>query len=331
MRSRSPRITVAVLTYKRAGFLLSLLSDLEREARMAAALAHGRVRLLVVDNDPEGSGRAGLPSAMDVELKYVLESRRGISAARNRALRECDHDDVLVFIDDDERPDVAWLSNLLRTWQVTDAAAVAGPVRTKYLGRIDPWVGAGQFVDRSHRRYLTTGSPVDEAATNNLLLDLDVIRRIGLKFDESLELSGGEDSLFTRQLTQSGEHIVWCAEAWVTDLRPGARTTKTALLRRAYSFANASVQVRLRLCQGDPIGILRVRLSAILLGLVRVAIGGSIFSCGVLSRRLVWQAKGARLTARGAGIVTAGIGLQFQEYLKDRSPEHDNERRRATG
>ena len=55
-----------------------------------------------------------------------------------------------------------------------DAAAVVGPVRSDYARDPSPWVQAGRFFDR---RRLPTGTPVEVAATNNLLLDLHEVRR----------------------------------------------------------------------------------------------------------------------------------------------------------
>jgi glycosyltransferase involved in cell wall biosynthesis len=308
------RLTIAVLTYDRTIFLPALLADLDREAGLAAGEVDD-VEILVVDNDPGASARStvsSVPTAAPV--RYVVEAQRGIAAARNRALDECGAADVLVFLDDDERPDGGWLVALVRTYLHSRPAAVGGPVRTQYLGDPDPWALSGRFVDRSHRDGVRTGQEVPEAATNNLLLDLHVVRRLDLRFDESLGLGGGEDSLFTRQLTRSGGRIVWCAEAWVTDLRPGDRTTRRALLRRAYSFSNAAVTVRLKLAPPTGAGRLAARVRAVAAGSARMVAGGGWVAGGALTRRSDRVANGARLLARGAGAVTGGVGVRHEEY-----------------
>ena len=84
----------------------------------------------------------------------------------------------------------------------------------------DPWIAAGRFFDR---RRLPTGTDLEVAATNNLLLDLAVVRRLGLRFDAAFGLSGGSDTLFTRELVASGERMVWCDEAIVYDIVPTDR------------------------------------------------------------------------------------------------------------
>ena len=306
------KVAVAVLTFRRVEHLAPLVGDLEREIGLLGSGPTARV--LVVDNDPGGTGRATLEALTpSVDLTCVVEPRPGIAAARNRALLECAGDDVLVFIDDDERPDRGWLAALLATHEQHGPVAVSGPVRTVYGGAVDPWVEAGRFVDRSHRDGQRTGDLVSEAATNNLLLDLGTVRRMGLSFDESLRLSGGEDALFTRQLTRAGGRIVWCADAWVSDLRPGERTTRRAALRRAYSFANSATVVKVKLAGAGPAG-LAARARVLAGGLVRLSTGSASYVLGSATRRLPWQANGARLMARGCGAMAAGIGLRYEEY-----------------
>ncbi|CAJ0557430.1 unnamed protein product, partial [Mesorhabditis spiculigera] len=139
----------------------------------------------------------------------------GIAAARNRALAESVDVDLLVFIDDDERPTSDWLTALLETRIRTGAGGVVGPVVSAFAAPLDPWIADGGFFDR---RRLPTGTEVRVAATNNLLLDLRLVRSISLQFDERFSASGGSDSLFTRRYTGAGFTLVWCDEAVVTDV-----------------------------------------------------------------------------------------------------------------
>jgi len=205
-------IVVAVLTYRRPAELATLLPELSRQASGRPA-----IRVLVVDNDPAASGEAVVPAASDPAIGYVHEPRPGIAAARNRALDESASDDVLIFIDDDEWPCETWLQSMLEVYDRTSSAAVVGPVISQYATEPEPWIKAGRFFDR---RRLASGSKVDVAATNNLLLDLRQVRDFGLRFDEDFGLSGGSDTLFTRLLHQGGGTLIWCDEAIVVDQVP---------------------------------------------------------------------------------------------------------------
>ncbi|HEY0869766.1 MAG TPA: glycosyltransferase, partial [Acidothermaceae bacterium] len=218
-------VVVAVLTYRRPSELALLLPELSRQAAGRPA-----IRVLVVDNDPAASGSAVVSAAADPTIRYVHEPRPGIAAARNRALDEAASYDLLVFIDDDEWPNPTWLESMLEVHDRTASAAVVGPVISEYAAEPDPWIKAGRFFDR---RRLPSGTRIDVAATNNLLLDLRQVRAFGLRFDEAFGLSGGSDTLFTRELHRRGGALVWCDEAIVIDQVPMERLTRRWVLLRA--------------------------------------------------------------------------------------------------
>lgn len=199
-------VVVAVLTFRRPATLntsLPLILSQVRECEMK--LAHSSISVLVVDNDPGASARATVMSMSDGTLRYAHELQPGISAARNRALNECAAADILVFIDDDERPNPLWLDTLLTTWLNTSATAVMGRVISEFEIPLDAWVAAGDFF---WRKSMETGTSIPIAAAGNLLLDLNQVRRLGLSFESKLGLSGGEDTLFSHHLTQRGKNYL---------------------------------------------------------------------------------------------------------------------------
>ena len=62
-------------------------------------------------------------------VRYLVESRRGISLARNRRLDAVPADaDFIAMIDDDERPEPDWLEELLLAQAATAADGVEGRV-----------------------------------------------------------------------------------------------------------------------------------------------------------------------------------------------------------
>lgn len=268
--------------------------------------------ILVVDNDPAGSGGPVIDAFRSEVVRYVVESEPGIAAGRNRALDEAGDADLLVFIDDDERPQDAWLRSLLATHTATGAAAVAGPVVSTFEGALDPWMHAGDFFSR---RQLPTGSSLDVAATNNLLLDLRVVRRAGLRFDARFGLSGGEDSLFTRSLAAAGAPMVWCAEAVVSDVVTADRMTRRWVLSRAFSSGNSVTRVDLALA-GTVGARWSARATACRRGLPRLAGGGARWVVGTLIGSARHRARGVRTLARGAGMLAGAFGHSYQEYRR---------------
>jgi glycosyltransferase involved in cell wall biosynthesis len=303
------RVTVAVLTYLRPEVLRSTLPAVLGEAGKATAEGFA-VEVLVVDNDPDAGARATVAELAAPGLRYVVEPEPGIAAGRNRALDEASGSDVLVFIDDDERPAPGWLPALLSTYLSTGAAGVVGAVVSEFDGELDPWVRAGSFFSR---RRLATGTRTDVAATNNLLLDLRQVRAAGIRFDPAFGLSGGEDTLFSRQLAASGGALVWCDEAVVTDRVPAERMTANWVLRRAFSSGNSHIRVDLALA-GSRRGRARARLRGLGLSVPRIVAGAARWVAGQLIRSHRHQARGLRTVARGAGMLAGALGHVYQEY-----------------
>lgn len=299
-------LVVAVLTYRRPADLEQVLPELVRQASKA------RGSVMVVDNDPDASARALAAQWPSEVVSYVHEPRPGIAAARNRALAEAAEQDLLVFIDDDERPVEQWLASLLEVYARYRSAAVVGPVVSSFESEPSPWVSAGRFFDR---RRLRTGTAVDVAATNNLLLDLRQVRSLDLHFDERFGISGGSDTLFTRALHQRGCALVWCDDALVVDVVPTARTTALWVMQRAFRSGNGWARTSLALAQG-PRQLLWVQIRMLLKGAVRLLGGACRWGFGAVGRDLGQRARGARTMARGAGMLSATGGYVYSEYRR---------------
>ena len=306
---RMEPLVVAVLTYRRPDDLAAVLPLLADQLRTVPD-----ARLLVVDNDPAAGARGQVEAfeADAVEVRYEHEAEPGIAAARNRAIDASADRRLLVYIDDDERPSEHWLRDLLATWSSGRPAAVVGPVVSTFAATPSAFVTAGRFFDR---RRLPTGTEVVVAATNNLLLDLDVVRGLDLRFDTTLGTAGGSDTLFTRRLVRAGHRMVWCDEAVVVDVVPADRTTTDWNLRRALRSGNSWSVTALRL-EEAPARRLVVRGGLLARGAARVAGGSARTAFGAVTRRADHRARGIRSIARGSGMLLGATGLLYREYAR---------------
>ncbi len=304
-------LVVAVLTYRRPDDLaaiLPLLIDQVRSVDVAASV-------LVVDNDEAGAGAAAATALGDPLVRAVVEARPGIAAARNRALDEADAD-LLVFIDDDERPVASWLASLLAAYRADRPAGVVGPVISEFEIEPDPWIVAGRFFERKRH---PTGTRVEVAATNNLLLDLHQVRAMGVRFDERFGISGGSDTLFTRLVVTRGGRLIWCDEALVVDMVPSARISRRWVIRRMYRFGNSWSRTSLVIADGTG-GRLKTRARLTVHGLGRIIVGGIRWGAGTVTRSSAHQAQGARTCVRGLGMLTGAYGVVFAEYGRPAAP-----------
>ncbi|GAA1658108.1 hypothetical protein GCM10009806_28570 [Microbacterium flavum] len=297
-------IVVAIPTFHREGSLSRLLGEIVPHATATNA------RVLVIDNDPAGSARE---VAARAGVDHVIEPGRGLAAVRNRALDEAGGARALVFIDDDELPAPDWLPTLVARWRETGAAAVSGRVETRFPdGWHDPWIEEGGFFRRVR---FADGALQHSAPTNNLLLDLDAVRRRGVRFDAAFGLSGGEDIHFTKRLVAAGEEIVSCPDALVYDVVDPARLTRGWVLRRAYRVGISTVHTDVA-AKTHARGRLAARVRGLVGGGARAAVGGCRWFFGILTRSPRHDARGARAAWRGLGMMVGSVGGSYQEYSR---------------
>ncbi|MDD9350478.1 glycosyltransferase [Mumia sp.] len=305
-----PTVAIAVLTFRRPEDIEASLPRLV--AQVASYPGHAYVQ--VIDNDPSASARDVVGSFPGDVVRYAHAPTPGIAAARNRALAEVDDADLLVFIDDDERPSDGWLDALVRTYEDHPGVlGVVGPVVSEFAHAPEPWILAGRFFTR---RRLPTGTVVDVVATNNLLLDLRLLRSLGLAFDNRFGLTGGSDTLFSHDARLRGGRFVWCDEALVTDVVPPERLTRDWVVRRSYRSGNSWSRTNLAVCVG-PGARLRQRASLLAQGTVRVAGGALRWTAGRLTGSLSQRAQGTRNIARGSGMVAGILGHRYSEYARE--------------
>jgi glycosyltransferase involved in cell wall biosynthesis len=280
----------------------------------------GQARLVVVDNDPDG-GAAPLAArlgSLDTGLHYVLETRPGIAAARNRALDAAYElgAHALVFIDDDEVPEPGWLNALVTGWATWGCAAVTGPVTSVFEGPADEWVRASGMFDRTER---VSGSVNPGASSANLLLDLRVLRSLGIRFDEDFGLSGGSDTMLMHRLREMGGDIRWCQEAGVTEYVPASRSQHVWVVNRTIRTSNTWSRVAMRLAaEGSRTWRTRAEMTA--RGAYRLARGSARWVFGRLSRQVRHQARGAVDAASGLGIILGAYGVVRYEYRRTAFP-----------
>lgn len=317
-------LTIAIPTFRRPEQLARALRGVLDQAAPIAEHGAMDIEVLVIDNDPAASGgpaaeaASGMAGRAPVAVRHVVEERPGVAAVRNRALDEAATRDLLIFIDDDEEPEPGWLEALLGLQARQGCQAVAGPVIPAYEREPDPWVAQGEFFVR---RTWPTGTLRPVAASNCLLLDLRFVRRMGLRFDEAFGATGGEDTLFTRSLSACGGRILWCDEARVRDHVPASRLDRGWILRRQASHAATAVRVELALARGrgQVPGTGRsqaaIRAGAGLGGAARLGVGLARRAAGTLLASPRHAARGARLAARGRGMIAASLGRAgHQEY-----------------
>jgi succinoglycan biosynthesis protein ExoM len=207
-------VTVAICTFRRA-HVFETIKSIEKQVGIHAY----RVGILVIDNDESDALRAEVELAAKtctLPLEYVHAPSKNISIARNAALDNV-RSKWLLFIDDDELASPHWLSESMKLRD--RAEVVVGRVEATYGDTLAPWVARCDF----HSTRLE-GTP-NTAYAGNALLNLDFIQKHDLRFDLALGKTGGEDTIFFRELSERSGRIVYAPDALVYEPVPEGRAT----------------------------------------------------------------------------------------------------------
>lgn len=312
-------VTVGIATFRRprelSRVLPAVLDQLDQLVDPANPVVDGTActtYLVVVDNDPDAGARSSVISLRDQRVIYVHQPEPGISSARNASIDKANElgTDVLLFLDDDEVPQDLWISHLILTWLTYRCAVVTGPLETVFDVEPEPWVKHSGVFETPVR---PTGTVCPGAATNNVLYDMSVLNKHGLRFDVEFGLSGGSDTMLAHALRAVKEEIRWCAEAVVTDYIPQERISREWVYQRVIRTSNTWSRTHLAL---TPPGLqsLGKRAELTARGVIR-------YSRGSVGRFLAaWRdddvadAQSAMQMASGIGLISGARGVVRYEY-----------------
>ena len=247
------KASICICTFQRPALLRLLLSSINKQEDIDCDM-----EVIIVDNDPSQSAKSVINEFFDLlryPLKFIYLGEPNISLARNAAIQAASGN-FLIFIDDDEVPEINWIHNLMQTQRKTDADIVLAPVLPSYSPGVPEWVIKGGYFDRN--RFLT-GTCVDyrDARSGNVLIrrsildcEIRVLNGKSGPFDPSFGRSGGEDSMLFRRLHLNGASMVWCDEASVSEHIPIERACARWLLKRSYRTGQIFLRTELAVLVG---------------------------------------------------------------------------------
>jgi succinoglycan biosynthesis protein ExoM len=295
-----PSVDICIATFRRPELLRGLLDSLGRQE-----LNGIRARVIVVDNDPEGSARESVDAfrgTTPLPVVYEREPRRGISAARNRALARVEAD-LLAFVDDDETASPRWLATLADAQRRFDADVVFGPVEHELSPEAPEWARLHSIFRRTNR---PTGTRVTHGATNNVLIRRAALGNPPEAFNPAFGLTGGEDTEFSHRLHRAGRRLIWCDEAIVHEKVGAHRATMAWIRQRSYRSGQTYFRIFVRT---EPPARKAVWLMKKMVHLCAAAIAWC--AAAPLSARI--RAEYAAAACRSAGQLSAFAGCAHRE------------------
>lgn len=246
------RITVCICTFRRPAGLAAVLRGIER--LKFQSLERPALSVVVVDNEGSADARAAAEAfaAGGIPTTYVVETRRGISQARNACLDCVPADaDFVAFLDDDVVPRARWLEELVLAIEATGAQAATGPYVPVYAAGTPEWIRAGRFFASPRAKKPTDRGAVEFGIMGNIIFRGTFLRTNDFRFDERFSLVGGEDRKFYMDMFDKGGEFVWADRAVVDHHVSSERLTFGYIVRREFCVGCAAAMIKQVETRGD--------------------------------------------------------------------------------
>jgi succinoglycan biosynthesis protein ExoM len=311
----STTVAIAVITFRRPELLAELLGSLQ--AQELPADGEYAVRIVVVDNDAEGSAAEVIAAAAEVgpyPVDTAVEPEPGIPFAREKSVQLAWDDDALIFVDDDEVAPPGWLATLLTAWETTGADVVTGPVQGILPPDAPAWNRYSDVHDSTGRH--ATGDVLNKAYTNNTLVAQRVYHAVTPAFHPAFRYTGSSDLHFFLRVHRAGFRIVWCEEAVIQEDVPASRTTLRWLFRRAFRSGSGDSISRVLIEPG-----VASSLKALAYALARIASAFAYGLGGLVLVRKTYLLKAVRRFFSGIGTLAGIVGINHDEYRERHRPD----------
>lgn len=276
--------TVGVVTFKR----LDLLEKLFESLKVQQDVGHLRVKLVVVDNDPDGSARdlvSTYAERLPFEVFYTIQPEKNIAISRNKCVEHAEGD-LMLFIDDDEIADPDWLSTMVQAMQTHQADAIFGRVEPYFHPDAPDWL-KDSFLFK--KECGPTGTPAWGTHTANSIAKLSSLRELEGPFDLAYGKTSGEDTQMFARLALNGGELLSCRESRVQEYIPLERANADWLLKRARRTGNIYSRRTMDLSTHPSV---LVRAQEFVEGGVQVAVASLLrFTSKDRSRKLHWHLK----------------------------------------
>ena len=243
------KIALCICTYKRPQLLERLLNSLHDI--QLGQLAPDAVRIMVIDNYPDGRARAvceSLARSLPVGLDFLEEHRKGVAFARNMvidvALKQ--GADFVAFLDDDDLPRPDWLLRLFEKQKETHADIVG----SVFPPVVDPdwpdWLANSPLFDKPKQGSQTKyGAPLN-IGIGSTFISCKLLARMqadGPIFSDEFGSIGCEDADFFARAAKNGAVVCQTSKAVVERDYEQERLTVVGLLRDAYRIGNCIRQL----------------------------------------------------------------------------------------
>lgn len=241
-------LSVVVCTYNRVDYL-----KLAIESLLNQSISKENFEIIVVDNGSTDETKALIDKYDDRYMKYLYESKQGLSFARNAGWKAASGEWV-AYIDDDAVASPHWVESLIEfvKMQNNQAAVVGGPAYLVWPVEKPAWLIGKlleylSFVD--HGLCSRKLEPGQDLYGVNCVFRKKYLERTG-GFNAELgrvgcSLLSGEETVLIGEITKLGGEVFYVANALVWHHVSPERTSKRWFLRRSYWQGVTSARIEL--------------------------------------------------------------------------------------
>lgn len=309
------KIAIGICTFRRPAGLDNALSAVINQAY--SHITPPALQIFVIDNDSDPAVEhyvEDFAKRNNVAIKYLAESRRGISEARNCFLRNIPAEsELVVFLDDDEVPVDNWLDELVFGLHQSGADAISGPVLSVFADQTPRWLTDGKFFTSPRRKTVSDYEPVEFGVMGNFLMRRKLLENPQLYFPEELGLVGSEDRHFFETLLGMGAKMSWSSKAIATHTVPTDRASLLYLLKREFRVGCGKSLV-LRLSEARTPQIISRATNDLIRFIIKLVIALPACLTGLTSSNHYDRVKPLFDVWQYAGRLYGLMGLRYQQY-----------------
>ena len=222
-------ITLCICTYNRNKGLLTLLNSVKKQT-IFKLVPKSYVKTVIIDNYDGSSKKIVDSNSFELNIVWNHEPRKGLVYARNKSVSLAKNTDYCFFVDDDQKLDSECLVEILSTAKQKNADLVYGsnpPIFEKEISE-------------SKVSYFTpvykkpTDYPIAMCPTNCTLVLKEVLDSLEGPFNMCFNLTGGEDSFLSRQLSINNFKLYRSVRAKAYEYIPASRCRLSWIIKRSF-------------------------------------------------------------------------------------------------
>lgn len=236
-------ISAIICTHNRDPYLAAAIDSLLGQDLTAQGL--GEFEVIVVDNASTDRTKAIVEARLDnPQLRYVHESKLGLSHARNRGVAESTGE-IIAYLDDDAVAEAHWLRTLVEAYRADEKLAIAGGrVTLLWPDKVEPpsWLSDAMLSCLGHydlgQEMVNIDNPSLTPRGLNYSLRRSFLESVG-GFDPQLgrmgkKLLSNEELYMTEAALKQDLRVAYVPEALVAHNVAPERINRNWFLRRSW-------------------------------------------------------------------------------------------------